>query len=163
LNNNSDSCQVPKSIDQLISKCESDYSLLSEEQESFEPGWMINQTTVTYSSSIRQAFIYQSSNKLDTYTYVGDYGTYNGDGYMYEFRGSLSDLHSNLSQLHQLEWIDEQTRAVIIQMSLYNPNVEMFTSVTFLIEFLSTGGVYPTSLFEPLHFQGQSFIFTKSS
>ncbi len=157
MNNNSDSCQVPKSINQLISKCEADYSLLSEEQQSFEPGW-INETTQTYSSSIHQAFIYQSSNKLDTYIYVGDYGTYNGDGYVYEFRGSLSNLRSNLSQLHQLEWIDKQTRAVIIQMSLYNPNVEMFTSATFLVEFLSSGGVYPTSRFEPLNFRGQSAL-----
>jgi len=157
LNNNSDSCQVPKSVEELIPKCETDYSLLSEEQQSFEPGW-INQTTQTYSSSILQAFLYQSSDKLDTYIYVGDYATYNGDGYLYEFRGSLSNLRSNLSQLHQLEWIDEETRAVIIQISLYNPNVQMFTSVTFLVEFLSTGGVFPTSHFDPINFQGQSFI-----
>jgi polycystin 1L2 len=157
LNNNLDSCQVPKSVEQLISICEGDYNLLSEEQQSFEPGW-INQTIQTYSSSIRQAFMYQSSDTLDTYVYAGDYATYSGDGYMYEFRGSLSDLRSNLSQLHQLEWIDGQTRAVIIQISLYNPNVQMFTSVTSLVEFLSTGSIFPTSHFEPLNLQGQSFI-----
>ncbi len=47
-------------------------------------------------------------------------------------------------------------------MNLYNPNVEMFTSVTFLAEFLSTGGVFPTSHFEPINFQGQSFIYLQS-
>ena len=152
---------MPRSVVQLISECEVGYNLLSEEQQSFEPGW-INQTTQTYGSSIRQAFIYQSSGQLDTYTYMGDHATYGGGGYMYEFRGSLSDLSSNLSQLHQLEWIDEQTRAVIIQISLYNPNVQMFTSVTLLAEFLSTSGVFPSSRFEPIHLQGQSFIVTKS-
>jgi hypothetical protein len=127
--------------------------LLSEEQQSYEPGW-INQTTQTYRSSIRQAFVYQSSDKLDTYTYVGDLATYGGGGYIYELRGSLSDLSSNLSELHQLGWIDEQTRAVIIQLSLYNPNAQMFTSVTLLAEFLSTGSVLPSSRFEPMYFQG---------
>jgi hypothetical protein len=127
--------------------------LLSEEQQSYEPGW-INQTTQTYRSSIRQAFVYQSSDKLDTYTYVGDLATYGGGGYIYELRGSLSDLSSNLSELHQLRWIDEQTRAVIIQLSLYNPNAQMFTSVTLLAEFLSTGSVLPSSRFEPMYFQG---------
>jgi len=118
----------------------------------------VNETAVNYSSSIRQSFKYSTSEELDTNIYVGDYGSYGGDGYVYEFRGRLSDLQNNLSQLHQLEWIDRQTRAVMIQVSLYNPNVELFTSVTLLVEFLSTGGLYPHSRFEPLSFQSQCFI-----
>src|ERR1700722_4139365 len=113
----------------LISNCENDYELSSEERSSFYPGW-VNETKQNYSSSISQAFVYQTSEQLDTYPYEGEYGTYNSGGYVYDFRGRLSDLQSNLSQLYQLEWIDEQTRAVIIQMSLYNPNVQMFTCVT---------------------------------
>jgi hypothetical protein len=68
---------------------------------------------------------------LDTYTYR----SYGDGGYVYEFRGLLSDLRSNLSGLHELGWIDIQTRALIIQLSLYNPSVKLFTSVTFLAEF----------------------------
>jgi hypothetical protein len=133
--------------------CNADYSLSNEEQSSFQPKWL-NQSTIDYSSAIRNAFIYQSSDQLDTYDYVGDYSTYSGGGYAYQFRGRLSDLRSNLSQLHQLQWIDEQTRAVIIQLSLYNPNVQLFTSVTFLMEFLSSGGAFPTARFEPIRIQG---------
>jgi len=151
-----DSCHVQRSVQYLFSTCNGDYSMSNEETESFEPGW-VNQTTNIYSSSIRQAFIHQSGTELDTYTYVGDHATYSSSGYVYEFRGRLSDLHSNVSQLHQLEWIDDQTRAVIIQTSLYNPNVQLFTSVTFLVEFLSTGGVFPQSRFEPLSFQSKFF------
>ena len=99
------------------------------------------------------------SKDLDTYIYVGDHGSYGGGGYVYEFRGRLSDLQSNLSQLHQLEWIDSQTRAVIIQLTLYNPNVQLFTSLTFLAEFLSSSGVYPTSRFEPMNFYGNFISF----
>ncbi|CAF4240688.1 unnamed protein product, partial [Adineta steineri] len=58
--------------------------------------------------------------------------------------------------LHQLQWIDSKTRAVIIQLTLYNPNVALFTSVTFLLEFLSASGVYPSARFEPLNF----YVFT---
>lgn len=140
----------------MISKCQADYSLLSEEQGSFQPSW-VNETTQIYSSSIRQAFIYQPSDQLDTYMYMGDHATYSSGGYVYDFRGRLADLRSNLSQLHQLGWIDKQTRAVIIQLSLYNPNVQMFTSVTLLVELISSGGVFPTARFEPLNFQGPLF------
>jgi len=85
---------------------------------------------------------------------VGNHATYGSGGYVYQFRGRVSNLESNLSQLHQLGWIDDKTRAVIIQCTLYNPNVQMFTSVTLLVEFLSTGGIIPTARFEPIHFHG---------
>ncbi|CAF4112645.1 unnamed protein product, partial [Adineta steineri] len=143
----------------IISTCIDDYNLFNEEKDSFQPGWILNQTLIEeedYSSSILKAFQYQSSKELDTYVYVGDYGTYSGDGYVYEFRGRLSDIKSNLSKLHQLQWIDANTRAVIIQLTLYNPNVALFTSVTFLLEFLSASGVYPSARFEPLNF----YVFT---
>ena len=151
-----DSCRVPESLRQTISECQADYSMLNEEQRSFEPGWTINQTTAIYSSTIRQAFQYQLGDELNAYVNVGEHATYSRSGYVYAFRGRLSDLRSNLSQLHQLQWIDGQTRAVIIQMSLYNSNVQMFTSVTFLVEFLSTSGAWPQAHFQPLNLEGAS-------
>jgi hypothetical protein len=35
----------------------------------------------------------------------------------------------------------------------------MFTSATLLGEFLSTGGVFPSSRFDPLNFQGSYFHY----
>jgi hypothetical protein len=145
----SSSCSV-----QIIrSKCLNDYNLLNEEKDSYEPGW-INKTTQINNSSISHAFEHRTSNELDTYVYVGDHGSYNGNGYVYEYRGHLNEIQNNLSQLHQFNWIDNQTRAVIIQLSLYNPNSQLFTSVTFLVEFLSTGGISPTARFDPFRFSG---------
>ncbi len=137
------------------STCQDDYSFSNEEKRSFEPGWF-NETTQTYNSSIAQSFKYKSSDQLDTYVYMGDHHSYTGGGYVYEFRGRLAHLRSNLSELHRLGWIDHRTRAVIIQVNLYNPNAQLFTSVTFLAEFLSTGGIYPQSRFEPMNFYGKS-------
>lgn len=146
----SDVCPVPS----LRSRCTQDYSLFNEEKGSFSPGWM-NASAEEHSSSIRRAFKYKSSDELDSYVCVGDHGKYSGGGYVYEFRGRLADLQSNLSELHRLGWVDGQTRAIIIQLSLYNPNVQLFTSVTFLIESLSTGGLSAQSRFEPLNFYGK--------
>ena len=85
---------------------------------------------------------------------MGDHGSYSGNGYVYEFRGRLNEIQRNLSELHRLEWIDNSTRAIFIQMSLYNPNVQLFTSVMILAEILSTGGINPTARFEPMNFTG---------
>ncbi|CAF1191151.1 unnamed protein product [Adineta steineri] len=140
------------SYQKLRLRCLNDYSLSNEEKDSFGLAWT-NETTEESSSSIIESFQYKSSEELSTYVYVGDHGIYDGGGYVYEFRGRLADLQSNLSKLHQLEWINNQTRAVIIQFTLYNPNVELFTAVTFLMEFLSTGGLYPSARFEPMSFE----------
>ncbi|CAF1320727.1 unnamed protein product [Adineta steineri] len=137
----------------VISICEDSYSFFNEETQLFQPGWT-NETIEdeVYSSSILKAFNYSTSDELDTYTYVGEFETYRGGGYVYEFRGSLSDMKTNLSKLHQLDWIDEKTRAVFIQLTLYNPSVELLTAVTLLAEFLPTGGIYTTARFEPINF-----------
>ena len=140
--------------------CEHSYSIFNEDKRSYQPGWLNETTNQTYSSSIVKAFQYRSSDTLDTYPYIGEYATYAGGGYVYEFRGSLVDMQTNLSRLHELQWIDVKTRAVLIQMTLYNPNVKLLTSVTMLTEFLSTGGLFPSARFEPINFYSK---FTRNS
>ncbi|CAF4101668.1 unnamed protein product, partial [Adineta steineri] len=136
----------------VISICEDSYSFANEETELFQPGWTTNATTEEFSSSVIEAFNYSTSDELDTYSYIGAFGTYGGGGYVYEFRGRLSDMKTNLSTLHQLEWIDEKTRAVFIQLTLYNPSVQLLTAVTLLAEFLPSSGIYTTARFEPINF-----------
>ena len=143
--------------------CQDDYTSSNEEKQSFHPKWISQPSSKEeeeeeYSSSIEKAFRYQSADELDTYVYIGEHETYSGGGYVYEFRGSLLDLRNNVSELHQLGWIYEKTRAIFLQISLYNPNVQLFTSITFLIEFLSTGGIHPQSRFEPMDFYGISIL-----
>ncbi|CAF0770234.1 unnamed protein product [Adineta steineri] len=42
--------------------------------------------------------------------------------------------------------------AVFIQLTLYNPSVQLLTAVTLLAECLPTGGIYTTAHFEPINF-----------
>lgn len=136
-----------------MSICQEDYSLFQEEKDSFSPEREnLSDVNRNYSSSILKAFAYQSNDVLNTYMYTGEQAIYSGNGYIYEFRGSLSEIKENLSVLHQLNWINEKTRAVIIQMTLYNSDVQLFTSVTFLVEILSSSATIPSVRFEPLDF-----------
>ncbi|CAF1336506.1 unnamed protein product [Adineta steineri] len=136
----------------LSLKCNEDYSFFNEDKNSYTPGWL-NQTNEYSNSSIIRAFLYDNGENYDQYIYIGKYGTYNSGGYIYEYQGRLSDLQSNLSELHRLSWINSQTRAILLQLTLYNPNVQLFTSVKFLTEFLPTGGLLPQYRVEPITFQ----------
>ena len=72
----------------------------------------------------------------------------------------MNQMLGNISMLKELSWIDIQTRAVIIQMSLYNPNVNLFIFVTIIAEFSPSGGVSPSARVEPLslleNYQGRN-------
>ena len=150
----SESCHVVKSLQTMFSLCEDEYSFFNEEKRSFERGWGNTTEQASNASSVDRAFGYQSSEQLDTYQWVaGNHHTYRSGGYVYDFRGRLQDVKSNLSQLHRANWIDGQTRAVIVQFTLYNPNVQLFTSVILLAEFLATGGIETQSSFQPISFQ----------
>ena len=133
----SDRCSTQR----IQSVCQDDYQSSNEETRSFQPGWIDNDTLRWMNTSIDRAFQYRSSSDLNAYPYLGDHGRYGGGGYLYECRGRLADLRANLSALHRFSWIDDRTRAVIIQLSFYNPNVQLFTSRFIVTEFLSNGGL----------------------
>ena len=139
--------------------CAKDYSPSNEEYRSFAPGWQ-SSTSLSFTSTISNAFAYQSSKELDSWTYIGTHATYEGSGFVYEFRGRLTDIRENLTLLRQLSWIDQQTRAILIQFSLYNPNTEQFTAVTLAAEFLANGGVFGHGRFEPFAFHSKYFGFS---
>lgn len=44
-------------------------------------------------------------------------------------------------------WITRGTRAVIIDFTVYNANVNLFCVIKLIVEFLPTGGMLPTSSF----------------
>jgi hypothetical protein len=62
--------------------------------------------------------------------------------------------HSHLPTTHPHPHLHPPTPTPIIQLSLYNPNTQLFTSVTLLVEFLLTGGLYPSARFDPFILSG---------
>lgn len=152
---------MKSSVRNLVSGCYDEYKFSNEDTRSYSPGWTMN-ATENYSAAITNAFIYQTSRELDTYFFIAEHGTYAGGGYVYEFRSSLSQINDDLTQLYQLGWIDRQTRAVLVRMSLYNPSIPLFTSATIIAELLPASGVFTSARFEPLDFDGK-LLFNISS
>ncbi|UJR10866.1 hypothetical protein I4U23_015053 [Adineta vaga] len=151
-------CRVPNAIGKIVSKCIGEYSSSNEDHQSWHPGWnSMNDNQSSYSLSIRSAFRYQTNDHLDSYVLNGLWNRYDTGGYVYEFRGHLNEIQTNISKLRNLSWIDASTRVIIIQLTLYNPNVHLFTSITFLTEFLSTSGVFPQFHFQPIDLQDNQF------
>jgi hypothetical protein len=144
----------------LSKDCRDDFKWSNEEKICFGAGWNLSSDSgVNASAQIRDAFVYQSDDQLASYIDVAPHHSYSSARYVYECRGPLAQIQSNLSALHRLSWIDAKTRAVFLQLSLYNANVQLFTGVIMLIELLTTGGVLPHARIEPISFLRQFSLF----
>ena len=48
-----------------------------------------------------------------------------------------------LDNIKNTDWIDDRTRAIFVEFTLYNPNANLFSLVIIVFEFTNTGGVFP--------------------
>jgi len=102
------------------------------------------------------SFQFKDEDKLQGSPIQGQYNTYDGSGYVYEMRGKLSFIQGNLSLLQQMNWVDRQTRAVFVEFSVYNPNINLIMVSTILVEFLPSGTLFTSARFDPLNLFGES-------
>jgi len=71
---------------------------------------------------------------------------FQGGGYTFNFRRDPRVTTAKLAELSASDWLDVRTRAVFVEFTLYNANVNLYGSVIMLIEFLSTGAPIVTQV-----------------
>ena len=145
-------------MNKIIEYCADNLNNENQDQNIYGFGW--SQYNVSYSPpngylSIYNSFQFKNAFSLQGSPIQGKFNTYDGSGYVYEMRGKLSFLKGNLSLLREMNWIDRQTRAVFVEFSAYNPNINMVMVTTILVEFLSSGSILTTAHFDPLNLFGE--------
>ena len=119
-----------------------------EDDTSFCAGWAHNETFP--GSCIMEEFKYKTSDELKTYTSAGRLSNYGGGGYIIRLTGVQEELLEKFDILQQNNWIDQNTRAVILEFSVYNANINLFSTCVISAEFNEGGGILPKWRFEPL-------------
>ena len=155
-------CDEKLSFDNHSRQCPDDYSRSDEDRQSYRSGWKTTEANVTDTAKphsfnpVESAFRYHPADELDTYPYLGQFATYSTGGYVYELRTARSKTHRNITELRRSNWIDHRTRAVIVQMNLYSANIQTFTSISLLMEFLCIGSLHPSVNIQPLDLESMS-------
>ena len=118
--------------------CDGSYSILDEEKDYFLPGWV--KTADLTPTACPVPWRYQTASKLDGLPYWGSKTVYSGGGYtadlgyyMEQAKGVITDLQTN-------NWIDKYTRAVFVELTVFNAPSNLFSTVTYLVEMTGTGG-----------------------
>ena len=108
------------------------------------------------------AFDFTLGESSGTLLYSTGYATYRTGGFIYQFNTSRSSfIRKDLQSLRENQWIDRYTRAIFLNMDIYNPNMNLMIHSTLLIEKLpDIEQLFPHASFHPFrfHFQSLSII-----
>ncbi|XP_047108772.1 polycystin-2-like [Schistocerca piceifrons] len=150
-----DSCEVPAIFTRTFSTCYDAYSSAAEEKEPFGP----RNTT---------AWRYTSSEELDGISYMGTISNYHGGGYYQDLSIVPNETINIVASLKKNLWINRSTRAVFLDFTVYNANINLFCVIKLLFELPPTGGVLSSHDFttmkliryvEPLDYAVMGFEF----
>lgn len=109
--------------------------------------------TTPPSVSVHKAFQYSSAMSIDSQPYAGQYKNYLGGGYVFNIDASsqnVSQIQSELDSLQKNDWIDRQTRALFIEFTVYNVNLDLFAYCLVLFEILPTGSIESSFEINPM-------------
>ncbi len=141
--------------------CYVPYSYDNEDTQSYVSGW--NTTIDNITGTTPDEFTYMRSDELDGYPFIGRHAVYRGGGYTVKLSGTRTENLATVQKLQDELWLDHHTRAVFVQFGSYNAYVNLFSSVTLLMEFLPTGKFAQISTYQIIQNRHQGHIITKVS
>lgn len=117
--------------------CFRPYSLSTQDTESYNPLWkpVINgdRSKLPTSNDIWKFYSFESE-FVRSLVFDGEMGMYDGGGYVAELGRRYRESSSVIRYLKRSRWIDHRTRAVFIELTIVNPNVNVYTDIKIVIE-----------------------------
>ncbi|XP_059084074.1 uncharacterized protein LOC131881274 [Tigriopus californicus] len=132
-------CSPSKIIRDTIEKCTGDGGLTTEDERDWCLGWV---PSTSDNCTKSEEFEYTDSSELQSASQSAAIRTYGGGGYILRLTGFIEELNSKIETLKTENWVDNRTRALIVEFSVYNAQVNMFGIVTCIAEFVG-GGISP--------------------
>ncbi|XP_068242609.1 polycystin-1-like protein 2 [Palaemon carinicauda] len=144
-------CSVPRIMKGLTDDCSGYSSVFMEDNEDYCKGWKFptNKTKEDPSCQMDE-FRYTSAVTLASMPVWGYRDWYGAGGYVIRLQGSTESLLKKFARLQKNKWINEGTRAVMVEFSSYNAQVNLFGIVRIMAEFTPGGGVAPSYRFDAI-------------
>ncbi|KAK3795236.1 hypothetical protein RRG08_056296 [Elysia crispata] len=134
----SNSCKVHEDFENFISECYDSYAESIEDTKPF--GAYLEDPTNT-------AWRYFSESALGGSSHWGELNTYSGAGNYKDLNTTKAASLETIDYLFDNLWVRRGTRAVFIDFSVYNANINLFCVIRLLVEFPATGGAIPSWTF----------------
>ena len=111
----------------------------AEDTASYLPSW--RKPDQNTSHWINQSpWIYHSAGETGTSSVRGRHKTFSGGGYLIPVWSTRnSRMVESLEKLRKASWVDDNTRAVVLEFTVFNPTYNVFASVQLWFEFTNIG------------------------
>lgn len=126
-----DSCNVHDNFKAVISQC---YDVYSPHIEDNSPFGLMNGT----------AWVYHTEKQMNGSSHWGLIATYSGAGSYIDIGITKKTAKEKMDLLRQHLWVSRATRAVFLDFTVYNANLNLFCVVKLVFEFPATGGMIPS-------------------
>ncbi|XP_030643868.1 polycystin-2 [Chanos chanos] len=130
-----ESCTVHEDLRDEVYDCYGIYSPANEDKASFG---LKNGT----------AWVFSEDSDLGESSYWGEVATYRGGGYYQDLSRSREESANQLRELKDNLWLDRGTRALFLDFSVYNGNINLFCVARLVVEFPATGGIVTSWQFQ---------------
>ena len=153
----SDSCQVVKETKSLFKSCIGPYSLEAEDKtQLYQPRWrpLLSQniSAETLNKVCPKPWRYSKAEQTESLPFWGKlYPLYSQGGYLAELGYDRNSATKVISDLNRLNWFDKYTSAVLIEFTVFNSRVSLFSAVRITVEFSPSGYVASDHVIHPLH------------
>lgn len=136
-----DTCEVSKVFHGFLRQCNEPYSWSAEDQTAqFKPGWLPITANYTPTSN---AWKYRTGTELKSLPFLGRMAFYSGGGYAENLGPTLEDAKRKLQEMESNEWIDKLTRAVFVEVTVYNAYTNLYSVIFLVLEVSASGGTFP--------------------
>ncbi|XP_032892399.1 polycystic kidney disease protein 1-like 2 [Amblyraja radiata] len=141
-------CRIPAKLRSTVEECHGQYSLDNEDMSVYGLHW--NMTAVQNSSNLDYIWQYKSQSELRSYPVWGKLAMYRGGGYVAELGADAQDAYRVLQYMFDNSWLDTYTRAIFVEFTVYNANVNLFCIATLILESNAVGPFFTHADFQSI-------------
>ena len=145
------SCRL---LSRIIAECYYDYSPENEDTTLLRlPGWIPLSLNTSWPNALQicpKPWRYQSAAELRNDPILASYNSYEGGGYAAVMGYDESTAQGVLNETITNGWLDRQTRAVILEVAVFNVNKNLISVATYFYEAIATGAAYTARRIETL-------------
>ncbi|XP_069724828.1 polycystin-1-like protein 3 [Phaenicophaeus curvirostris] len=138
-----DTCPISPKLQHVIQECHAPYSLQAEDTSVYGERW--NTSVFDNSSDLSSAWQYQSQSKLRGQPSWGKLAIYRGGGYVIHLGTDPKNTSRILQYLFNNIWLDTFTRAVFVEFTVYNANVNLFCIISLMFETNALGAFFTSA------------------
>ncbi|KAM4585529.1 polycystin-2 isoform 1-T1 [Odontesthes bonariensis] len=107
-----------------------------------------NEDTFPFGPKNGTAWVFTAESEMNGSSHWGQVSQYGGGGYYQDLSRTKEESAIQLQFLKDHLWLDRGTRAVFLDFSVYNGNINLFCIARLLVEFPATGGVVTSWQFQ---------------